>query len=49
LLSLNIRAIHHDSIASLAADIEAEFDLADEPISWATVTGYFRVVMTTDG
>jgi hypothetical protein len=33
---LNIRAIHHDSIASLAANIEAEFDRADEPISWAT-------------
>ncbi len=30
---LNIRAIHHESIASLASDIEAEFDRADEPIS----------------
>jgi len=33
---LNPRAIHRDSIASLAASIEAEFDRADEPISWAT-------------
>ena len=33
---LNIRAIHHDVIASLAASIEAEFDRADEPISRAT-------------
>ena len=33
---LNIRAIHHDSIASLAASIEAEFERADEPISSAT-------------
>lgn len=33
---LNVRAIHHESIASLAFDIEAEFDRADEPISRAT-------------
>ena len=33
---LNIRAIHHESIASLASDIEAEFDRADEPISRTT-------------
>jgi hypothetical protein len=32
---LNIGAIHHDSIASLAASIEAEFDRAGEPISEA--------------
>jgi hypothetical protein len=36
---LNIRAIHHDSIASLAASIEAEFERADEPISSATAGG----------
>jgi hypothetical protein len=33
---LNIRAIHHESIASLAFDIGAEFDQADEPISRMT-------------
>jgi len=33
---LNIRAIHHDLIASLAANIEAEFDRAEEPITQAT-------------
>ena len=32
---LDIRAVHHESIASLASDIEAEFDRADEPISRA--------------
>jgi hypothetical protein len=33
---LNVRAVHHESIASLASDIEAEFDRADESISRAT-------------
>jgi hypothetical protein len=33
---LDVRAVHHESIASLASDIEAEFDRADEPISRAT-------------
>lgn len=33
---LDVRATHHESIASLASDIEAEFDRADEPISRRT-------------
>lgn len=33
---LDVRAVHHESIASLASDIEAEFDRADESISRAT-------------
>ena len=33
---LDVRAVHHATIASLASDIEAEFDRADEAISRAT-------------
>lgn len=33
---LDIRAVHHESIASLASNIEAEFERADEPISRTT-------------
>jgi hypothetical protein len=36
---LDIRAIHSESFRSRAAGIEAEFDRADEPISWATAVG----------
>jgi len=37
---LDVRAVHHASVASLAASIEAEFDQAGEPVSRATASRF---------